>query len=137
MKKKLKTIFSLLFLTAVLILPYFVFADNSVSGQSTSPTDSGILQRLNAVANQGGYATGANSGLIVLVGTIIQAVLGLLGALFISFMIYAGFQWMTASGNESKIEKSQDTIRSSVIGLIITLSSWAIWSFIYSNFIVK
>ena len=96
-----------------------------------------MLDKLDSVAKSGGYSTGAESGLMIVVGTIIQAVLSLLGAIFIIFMIYAGIIWMTASGNEQKVEKAQGMIKTSIIGLIITLSSFAIWLFIYANFIAK
>jgi hypothetical protein len=130
MRKHFQIISSLLILTAVLILPYFVFAQSG-------PEDSSILNKLSTVADNGGYNIGANSGLMVVIGTIVQAVLGLLGAIFIILMVYAGFLWMTAAGLEPKIEKAQSIIKTSIIGLVITLSSWAIWSFIFANFIAK
>ena len=133
MRKHFQIISSLLFLTVILILPYFVFAQDV----ATSSENSSMLDKLSSVAGNGGYNTGANGGLMVVIGTIIQAVLSLLGAIFIILMIYAGIVWMTASGNESKVEKAQGMIKTAVIGLIITLSSWAIWSFIFTNFIAK
>jgi hypothetical protein len=134
MRKHFKTISSLLFLTTILILPYFVFAQASTTPISEN---SSMLNKLNSVAGNGGYNTGTNAGLMVVIGTIVQAVLSLLGAIFIILMIYAGIVWMTASGNETKVEKAQGMIKTSIIGLIITLSSWAIWSFIFTNFIAK
>lgn len=132
MKKHLNLIFSLLILTALLILPYFVFAQTAPSSE-ISP----MAARLNTVAGGGGYSTGENAGLFTIIGTIISAVLGLLGVIFVILIVYAGFEWMTAAGNETKIEKATATIKHTVIGLIITLSSWAIWEFIFWNFIMK
>jgi hypothetical protein len=45
-------------------------------------------------------------------------------------IVYAGFLWMTARGNEQTVEKAQTIIRSSVIGLIIVLGAYSITSFI-------
>lgn len=129
MQKHLKTLSSLLILTFVLILPYFVFV------QTSGAQEEGMLDRLNSVAGSGGYAVGQDASLTYVVGLIIQAVLGLLGAIFIILMVYAGYTWMTAAGNEPKIEKAKTMIQTSIIGLVITLSSWAIWTFILSNFI--
>lgn len=128
MKKHIKTISSLITLTIILTLPYFVF------GQ-TSGTEDGILTRLNSVAGKGGYDVAGGADLTSIVGLIIQAILGLLGAVFIILMVYAGYTWMTAAGNEPKIEKAKEMIQTSIIGLIIVLSSWAIWAFILKNFI--
>ena len=127
MRKHLKSISSLLTLTTLLILPYFVFAQNETS-------DNPMLSKLKVVAG-GGYNISPNQGLMIVVGTIIQAALGLLGAIFIIIMVIAGYKWMTASGNEQTVEKAQNMIKRAIIGLIITLSSWAIWTFIFIYFI--
>ncbi len=132
MRKHLKVIFSLLILTAVLVIPYLVFAQVSGTESETS-----MLGRLSTVADGGGYVIGESSSLTLVVGLIIQVILSLLGAIFVILMVYAGYTWMLASGNESKISKAQDMIKTAIIGLIITLSSWAIWSLIFNNFIIK
>ncbi len=134
MRKHFKVILSLLTLTGVLVIPYLVFAQVSAdSGEG----DASMLNKLTAVAMTGGYVVGENSSLTLVVGLIIQTVLSLLGAIFVILMIYAGYTWMLASGNESKVDKAQSMIKTSIIGLIITLSSWAIWSLIFNNFINK
>lgn len=128
MRKHLNVIFSLIILTALLILPYLVFA------QTASP----MLDKLNTVAGNGGYSVdNPDAKLMTIVGTIIQAALSLLGAIFMIIMVIAGYNWMMASGNEQKVEKAQNMIKRAIIGLIITLSSWAIWSFIFNYFISK
>lgn len=132
MRKHLKVILSLLTLTAVLIIPYLVFAQVPGAEEET-----GMLSKLSAVAGSGGYVVGESSSLTLVVGLIIQTILSLLGAIFVILMIYAGYTWMLASGNESKISKAQDMIKTAIIGLVITLSSWAIWSLIFNNFINK
>jgi len=127
MRKHLKSISSLLTLTTLLILPYFVFAQNETA-------DNPMLSKLKVVAGAG-YNTSPDQGLMTVVGIIIQAALGLLGAIFIIIMVIAGYKWMTASGNEQNVEKAQSMIKRAIIGLIITLSSWAIWTFIFVYFI--
>lgn len=133
MRKHFKVILSLLALTGVLIIPYLVFAQTSGAGEE----ETGMLNKLTAVAGTGGYVVGESSSLTLVVGLIIQTVLSLLGAIFVILMIYAGYTWMMASGNESKVDKAQSMIKTSIIGLIVTLSSWAIWSLIFNNFISK
>lgn len=94
-----------------------------------------MLGRLNTVAKTGGYAEATSYSMMTIVGLIVQAALGLLGAIFIIIMIIAGYNWMMASGNEQRVEKAQSMIKRAIIGLIITLSSWAIWAFILKYFI--
>jgi hypothetical protein len=46
-------------------------------------------------------------------------------------MLYAGYNWMTAAGDEQKVEKAKDTITRAIIGIIITVSAYAITYFIF------
>lgn len=77
----------------------------------------------------------ANSGyretdLNTVIGETIMTVLSLVGVLAVIFIIYAGFIWMTAAGNEQKAEKGKSILKRSVIGLIIILCAYAITYFI-------
>ena len=127
MKKHLKPIISLLFLTALLISPYFVFAANGLNNASSS------LDMLNTVAQGGGYQ---ESSLPVIVGMVIRAAFSLLGGVFIILIILGGYEWMLAEGNEQKIEKAKNYIKRAIVGLIVTLSAWAMWTFILEKFIL-
>lgn len=57
---------------------------------------------------------------------IVNMVLGFLGIIFLVLTILAGFNYMTAAGNEEKVKKAIKQISQAVIGLIIILSSWGI-----------
>ncbi|MCD4762301.1 hypothetical protein K8R32_05075 [bacterium] len=65
-----------------------------------------------------------------IVAIVIKSILGLLGVIFLVLMIYGGFLWMTAKGNEQQVEKAKNLISAAIIGLIIVLSSYAISVFI-------
>lgn len=58
--------------------------------------------------------------------SIIQMVLQLLGIIFVSLVVLAGFWLITAKGDEGKIEKAHNTIQAAIIGLIIILMSYSI-----------
>ena len=57
---------------------------------------------------------------------IIKTILTIVGTLMFGFMVYAGYTWMTAGGNDEKVLSAKTTIRNSIIGLIIVLSAYAI-----------
>ncbi len=59
--------------------------------------------------------------------------LGLLGVLAIILIMYAGFVWMTASGNPEKVDIAKKILVSASIGLLIILSAWAIAIYILSR----
>ena len=67
-------------------------------------------------------------------GRIVQLILSFIGVLFLAFMIYAGVTWMTAQGDEKKVEKAKDLLTESIVGLIISLAAYAISYFIIQYF---
>lgn len=67
------------------------------------------------------------------VAKIIRIGFGLLGTIAVILVIYAGFLWMTAAGNQDKIQRAKDILKAAVIGLVIMLSAFAITSFIISQ----
>jgi hypothetical protein len=66
-----------------------------------------------------------------IVATVIQAVLGLLGLIFLVLIIMAGVKWMTAGGDEKKVEEAVASLKSAVIGLVIILSAYTLTYFIF------
>jgi len=67
------------------------------------------------------------------VASVIRIVLSLLGIIALGFILYAGFTWMTAGGNEEKVTTARKTLLSAVIGLAIILSAYAITNFVLKN----
>lgn len=63
----------------------------------------------------------------------IGLVLSFIGILFLILVIYGGITWMTATGNDQKVEKAKNMIINAVIGLLIVLSAYAITNFIGSQ----
>ncbi len=61
---------------------------------------------------------------------IIQWALGFLGLIAVILILYGGFIWMTAGGNEDKVATAKKIITAAVIGLIIILLAWAIVTFV-------
>ena len=61
---------------------------------------------------------------------IIQWALGFLGLVAVIIIMYGGFIWMTAAGNEEKVRKAKKIITQAVIGLVIIMLAWAIVTFI-------
>lgn len=70
----------------------------------------------------------------LMLGDIIAVVLSALGVIFIAFMVYAGYLWMTAAGNEQKADKAIKILKESIIGLIVVISAYAISYFVIKIF---
>jgi len=130
MKKKFKALIVLLFLTAILILPYLVFAQTS--NTVTPPSGNSPLNKLQTVGG-GSYETADEYTLASILGQIANAFLSLLAIIFVILIILAGYSWLTAGGNEQKVDKAKNTMTRAIIGLLIILGAWAIWTFVNNS----
>jgi len=92
-----------------------VLADNSLVGGQVGLNDIGRV-----------YGNSTPQDIRITIAKIVNVVLSFLGAIFLALMIFAGFQYMTAAGNEEKTKKAVDLLRDAIIGLIIILMAWAI-----------
>ena len=70
---------------------------------------------------------------IKIAANVIKIALSMLGVIFLVLMIYGGFIWMTARGNEQDVEKSKDIIKNAIIGLVIVVGAYAISSFVVTR----
>lgn len=120
--KKLIVLFSLL---SLMLVPSTAFA-----------LDLGSKYTENA-RKEAGFAKADETTLSQTIGGVIKAALSLVGTIFLALTVYAGFLWMTAAGDESKVEKAQNIIRSAVIGLIIALSAYGITTFVVNKVVEK
>ena len=78
-------------------------------------------------------AGGPTAFLTTRAGQIVGAILAFIGIIFLALMIYAGFLWMTAAGNEASVDKAKNLIIAAIIGLIIIFGAYAITAWIGTN----
>ena len=116
------------------VLIYF-YIINIIFFSDSSPAFAGPLKldvfdkekQGQAFADSAGYQVSIPyNSFALIVGTVIQAFLSLLGVIFVALIIYAGYNWMIARGEEEKVTRAKDTIRRAIIGLIITIGAYAI-----------
>lgn len=79
---------------------------------------------------------GAATPLPVIVGNIINVVLGFLGIVLLFYLLYGGFLWMTSGGSEDGVKKAKQMIQNAIIGLVIIVSSYAISNFVLQQLLV-
>lgn len=87
-----------------------------------------IGTNLQSTGTSAGYSS--TTDIRIIIANIIKVALGFLGIIFVVLVIYAGFLWMTAQGDKTKITKAKDLIINGVIGLIIVVSAYAITTFV-------
>lgn len=89
------------------------------------------FSNMHEVAKKGSYK---ETTINILASDIVQLVLSALGTLFVVFMVYAGYIWLTAAGNEQKVSKAKTILFQSIIGLIIVIAAYSISYFVISAF---
>lgn len=63
------------------------------------------------------------------IGNLIRTVIQFLGIVAVVIVLYGGFRWMTASGNDEKVAQAKKILIAGLIGLAIVLMSLAITNF--------
>jgi len=127
MNKKNKTLLISVCLLSFLVLPTLTLAGESMQGL------------LGTAGKAAGYNTDEQSnetGVATIMGYVVRAFVSLLGVIFICYIIYGGFLWMTAAGNEENVTKAKKIIVDGIIGLVIVLSAVGIYVLI-SNFFIN
>lgn len=66
---------------------------------------------------------------------IINVVLGFLGIIAVVIILMAGFQWMTAGGEEEKVTEARQRLIQGAIGLVLILAAWIIAYFIIDQLV--
>lgn len=147
----LLVILSLLFLLALILLsmkkiiitsfiffslvPSFCWAQVTETEANAGPNLQDAFTNVQQeVGNRAGYETSGARTLEDTISTVINIVLSFLGIIFVALLIYGGFNWMTAGGQENKVEEASKTIKQAILGLIITLGAYAISYFIIKAF---
>lgn len=67
-----------------------------------------------------------------LIAAIIQAMLGVVGAVTLLIFIWGGLKMLFSGGNEERIKKGRDTLLWAAIGLAIILSSYSILQYVFT-----
>ncbi len=111
----------------ITVIPLYTKAESLITGDAVDEA----IEHDAALRDAAGFKEGIDIEDIV--GTIINAFLGLLGTIFVVLMIYAGYLWMTAAGNEEEVTKAKKILGGAIVGLAIVLTAWAITRFVITG----
>lgn len=109
-----------------------VYAGFDVDGRITSPGGAGTVV-------SGGLPNPINAGKPapvswqIVIGRIIQAILGIVGSLALVMFVYGGFVWMMAAGNNEAIQKGKNVLVWATVGLIVIFSSYALVNMVFTG----
>ncbi|HNU81643.1 MAG TPA: hypothetical protein PLA05_01760 [bacterium] len=126
----------------IIALTLFIFtgalsvaAQEQTNANLKTAFDTSSSSALGIVSGAGGAGYNNNVVLETVVGRIITGLFSLLGVIFIIFIIYGGYLYLTASGNEEQTKKATSIITQNIVGLVIILGAYALTYFIIKFFI--
>ncbi len=105
-------------LVAVLAMPAAVFADADSLLWGGTQTDVETALGL------------GNEDPRTIVSSVVSVLLGFLGILAVLIILFAGFKWMTAGGNDDNVASAKKMMTAGVIGLVIVLASFGLSQFV-------
>ncbi len=108
-----------------------VSRDESIDSGDLSTGGSGAGSENRTILLPDTELNDSNSSLLGEVERLINWTLGFLGILVFSMMLFAGFEYATAGGDEAKTNKAISRIKATVIGLVILF-----FAFVTTNLIV-
>ena len=114
---KIKTIYFSIITSCFLSLPVWAqnYSTNTLKSDAINK-----LSKINSIEN--------------LMSRGINAMVMFMGSIALALVIYAGFLWMTASGNESKIEKAKTIIVWTMLGTVAIGASYGVITFVINIF---
>ena len=124
-KKIIRNIIPFLFFTAIIL--------STLVAPALAGDEDPLFEKLSGIAKALGFTpvdtsdpNAAQQRLGILVGAIINAVLLTIGVVFMILIFIAGYSWMQSAGDEAKIKKAKDTIRASIIGILVVSMAYAL-----------
>lgn len=118
-------IFNLVFMPIALA----EYTDNNVNLKPTTDCPSG-----NCLKNPlGDKMTDPN----IVIGKIINSVLGVVGTIALAMFIYGGLRWMTSAGEKDGVTAGKETIKWATFGLIIIFMAYAIINFVLKDILMQ
>lgn len=129
-KRFKKQILSFLIVSAIFSFQFWMF-------KTPASADAGFWDSQAGMNEVGGSFGAKDKNSVVDIRiTVIKTVntaLVFLGIIFVLLLIVAGFQYMTAGGNEDQVKKSMGRIKTAVIGVLIIFMSWSISMYILTR----
>lgn len=106
-------------------LGQLILVSGALAGTPTNGVDTtGLNAQDEALMSSSGLS--GNSNLATIISILIQVVLGFLGIVFLVLTISAGFKWMSSQGNEKTVGEAKESLKNSIIGLLIVIAAYTI-----------
>jgi TRAP-type C4-dicarboxylate transport system permease small subunit len=121
-----KQVFSFIFLFIFSVIQII----SIISFASPARADESLFNSQTGMNEIGGVYGNNKTDVRIIIVRIIQIALAFVALIFVVLIIYAGFRYMTAAGNQDQAKKALAQIKDAVMGLFIVIAAWALATFI-------
>ena len=112
---------------AIFLAFFIYFGADCLADSAASNALQGLVQ-----SSEKAYGTLPEADVSTTIGKAVGVGLSFIGVLFLGLLIYGGFTWMFARGNQQDVQKAKDIMEAAVIGLIIVIAAYAITAYVGS-----
>jgi len=124
----MKTIILVLFILSFLILTASTIS--AATQTNPEPANTPATSATVSLANPLGEG---KTNIPMLLGTIINSVLGIVGSLALVMFIYGGITWMLSAGNQEQVTKGKNILIWAAAGIVIIFISYALVKFVLTT----
>ena len=120
-------------LLAIFVMPIFALALTASPVVAVTVNDNDYWGGDNISTNIEGNILLGKKDPREITAEIINILLGFLGIIAVIIILAGGFKWMTAGGNQDKIDEAKKLMAAGAIGLVIVLVAFGIAKFLISS----
>lgn len=124
MNKIFKKIKLLIFVGLSLLI--FVFPEISLAQSGENM----LTKQTQAFVGEQGAKFGTPTDVRIVILRGLATLFGFVGILFLVYMVYAGYLILSSAGDEDKVRKGKETIRTAVIGVFVAFAATGILTFV-------
>lgn len=119
-------------LILLIVFSFFIFAIFTPHTYAAENVGDIINELDKTAVNAGIIGEGEQAEVTIydFIGRFINLFLGFIGAIFLIIIIYAGFTWMMAKGNQQEVEKASKLLENATIGIIIILAAYLLTNYV-------
>ena len=116
------------FLITILILAFFLGISGSILGVLPAQADCKLNDKGQEICSLENPLQGEQTEATAIIGTVIKAALGIIGALTLLMLVWGGFQWLISAGNPEKVKMGTQTMVWAIIGVFLVFASYLLLS---------
>ena len=132
-----KLILTIAIILSSVTVPMLLVGQSAYATNSSTPSENATTSpSAKAKVQEGINSAGGNDNSIsasTIIKNIINTMLFLVGVLSVIMIIYGSIQYVISTGDSGKVAKAKNTIMYSIVGLVVSILSYAIVEFVMNQ----